>query len=727
MGDGSARPSPATLRLFRIFRTRYTDRGHDFVNTEMHLRYELTRQIWAMVHNTWYPVDNGGGAFSAAVQAIRFPGQRRLLEELAASTERRLKEYGYYHPGNAPTDDVFTNKPHGDAGWRPESVRKIRSLPELAGTDRVIPLGSPAFRDFFDPDWLNRLFRGKEGIKTLMLHEQMLRVYDALGGDAVRSLEFLGVLLSFEGKKPPNKEWKTRFSEAPLGLLEMSRGEAVSLCEDLWLMPLRLDGREEYGIVTEDVSDLLTRACIWGVLALLETGAAPDDRVSPSGAAKPEDVNMHDVCDRLVYAAERWVRVPTSGITASLAAARVLESLGTVESLNGLVKLSRRVKNKTALRTIEKSLENLAGMWNRDRRTIEDSLVEDFGLALCDQEDVPEFSRTWNISRNYNATLKLDRSGRAVLVNENVEKSRVVKGVPKGARDEKNGPEEQVLSEAKSALKSLRSTLSTQSVRMEEAMVSSRPWSMEDWTSAIAANPVLAKLGARLLWRATYLNAAGETESVLVRACYSDGHGGDEPSATEDGELPHGFWRNVSGDPTRLADDAYLSIVHPVSLAEQEIGRWRTVFDAGSVSQPFKQLNREVFRATPPDEPCIGEAVSTRFVGIRVKAGTLYAILKGRGWSGMGFFGEGEEPASKRFQEHGCWATLDRRGYDVEVDANGDDILELGPLSFHSLVNRGGRPTRDGLLPSCEPDALDARVFSEAVRDIALVVAPEAG
>lgn len=677
----------------------------DLRATEIYLRHQLTKHMWAMTNRTWETVEDENGTYERAIRAVYFPGQDELLSRNKEAEGARSSS------GGAPIYDCFDGKhAHYTYRERPENLAKMRRLVDLAGPDGVIAPGDRAFLDLFDPDYLVRRFRMIEGIRTWASHEQCLDVYEAFEERVEPALDLLIALLSYEGKKPPKPGWRgdLRRAAAPLG----NPKEALDLCEKLW----DLRGR-----VLDPPSEVITRASVWGVWALYED--------APSEGAE-EVPDWRDVCDRLVHVGEKWIRMGNEGVGVTLAAARTLQRVGNIEAMNGLVKLSRSVKNKTALRFIEAWLEDLARAWGRDRETIEDLLAEDFGLVFAEEKlpstGVPAVGRTWKLANNYQADLSLNPDGRVELRFTNTRTAREVRSLPKSARGNVGSTTSEAAKECKAMAKALRSSLSTQATRLEGAMVVGRSWRAEDWRATMGANPILQNLARRLVWRASYLDGGGHAASALVRAC-STACIGTDPEANNPADVAFGeeFWCGDDGKQASIPEDAYLSVAHRISMPHEEAEAWRVLLKTHDVIQPFEQVEREVFVRQPGEDQGPGADDSTttrRFAGSVVTHRKLYALLKDRGWSGMGFFGEGEQPAWKDYPSHACRVVLNREGYDLGVDEGGtEETIILGGMTFMGLQHERERwVPHHHLLSLADVPKL---VFSEAVRDVSLFVA----
>lgn len=150
-----------------------------------------------------------------------------------------------------------------------------------------------------------------------------------------------------------------------------------------------------------------------------------------------------------------------------------------------------------------------------------------------------------------------------------------------------------------------------------------------------------------------------------------------------------------AGEPVRIA--------HPVDLLER--GGWpawqRECFAAERV-QPFKQLFRELYPMTGTEG---GADRSRRYAGHQVQPRQALALLGGRGW-----VAHPDEGVTRTFHEAGLTARLGfQEAFYTPADIEG--------LTLEEVIFTRGEAWKP--VPLAE---VPARVFSEAMRDLDLVV-----
>jgi hypothetical protein len=234
--------------------------------------------------------------------------------------------------------------------------------------------------------------------------------------------------------------------------------------------------------------------------------------------------------------------------------------------------------------------------------------------------------------------------------------------------------------------------------RMEDRLASVRAWPDPSWRARFLAHPLGGLFGRRLVWT---VGISGTAEAALP---------------TEDG------WLGVDGRPRPgTGESMVVRLWHPAEATETEIRAWRSRLAASAIDQPIRQVERETFRPLDRDR---GLAADRRFAGRVVDHGRLRAILRQRGWAApyVGAWDQGDEATAWRVFDGGLRAEL--RYQAVERLATGErhERVRLVAVRF---VNA---PTTPPAAPASEATpvelaALPPRVFSEAIRDVSLVVA----
>jgi hypothetical protein len=158
-----------------------------------------------------------------------------------------------------------------------------------------------------------------------------------------------------------------------------------------------------------------------------------------------------------------------------------------------------------------------------------------------------------------------------------------------------------------------------------------------------------------------------------------------------------------------LSPDTLLRIAHPYDLLHTgKWDRWQKDCFLRERIQPFKQVFRELYVLT--DAETTDGTKSQRYTGHQVNPKQALALFNKRGWIGGGEYDYDGDGPRKTFHEDGYTASVNVMGYTMgPADVEGSTIEEI-------------RFTKKGDWKYVELKTVPPRVFSEAMRDLDLVV-----
>lgn len=171
----------------------------------------------------------------------------------------------------------------------------------------------------------------------------------------------------------------------------------------------------------------------------------------------------------------------------------------------------------------------------------------------------------------------------------------------------------------------------------------------------------------------------------------------------------HGFFKDAKlisakGKETKLTDKDKIRIAHCVNIFET--GEWsdyqRFCFE-NELKQPFKQIFRELYK--PTEDELKEKSISRRYAGHQIQPKKTVALLKTRGWKV-----DYEEGLQKVFHKQGFTAKMYAMAdwfSPAEVESPTLETVEFQNLKTYKNVSF---------------EEIDARIFSEVMRDIDLVV-----
>ncbi len=156
--------------------------------------------------------------------------------------------------------------------------------------------------------------------------------------------------------------------------------------------------------------------------------------------------------------------------------------------------------------------------------------------------------------------------------------------------------------------KTLKEVLKIQAERLEDAMITGRRWTPEEFQMLLVKHPLMVNLARQ-----------------LVFGCY-DGQGAVQSTfrITEDQSLA-----DSNDDPCDLPGAGSIGVVHPAHLDEAAKSAWGQVLSDYEIIPPFQQLGREICRPEPGD---LDLTSITRFKGPKIPGITVYGILERSHW-----------------------------------------------------------------------------------------------
>lgn len=186
--------------------------------------------------------------------------------------------------------------------------------------------------------------------------------------------------------------------------------------------------------------------------------------------------------------------------------------------------------------------------------------------------------------------------------------------------------------EFKQMKKQIKTVASGQKLRLEQALSSARLWSIDSWKRLFVKNPVMHQFAIGLVW-----------------GIYEDGKLAQSFRYMEDGSfntkdeeeyfLPEGGAENEAGhapSKDRQADsgrvllrDAKIGLVHPIELTKEELKAWKQQLEDYEITQPFPQLEREIFTVAEGE---LTQRKFSRFSGRVVNDMRLGSKLTEFGW-----------------------------------------------------------------------------------------------
>ena len=273
-----------------------------------------------------------------------------------------------------------------------------------------------------------------------------------------------------------------------------------------------------------------------------------------------------------------------------------LRAIGTDTALMALNGIAQKVKFKALKERAQVMMAGIATARGLTREQLADRIVPDVGLDARGGRDFDFGPRQFRLVLG---------PGMKPLVRDGAGKVRPDLPAPNQADDPTKA--EAATAEWKLLKKTLRETLKIQAERLEDAMITGRRWTPEEFETLLVRHPLMINLG-RLLVFAEY-DAAGRVARTF--------------RVTEDQTLA-----DQNDDPAP-APAGPVGIVHAAHVDDAAKSAWGQVLGDYEIIPPFAQLGREICRPEPED---LDATEITRFCGPKVPGIVMYGMLERSHW-----------------------------------------------------------------------------------------------
>lgn len=201
--------------------------------------------------------------------------------------------------------------------------------------------------------------------------------------------------------------------------------------------------------------------------------------------------------------------------------------------------------------------------------------------------------------RNFTVTLMPDFS---LSIFDN-EKQKTIKSMPSpGANDDvvKATAAKKEFSELK---KQIKATVQSQTNRLEKVLMNGRCWTVASWNKLFVENPIMHRFATGLIWGV---------------------YDGDKLTDTFR-YMEDGTFNTVDEEEYTLPEQASITLVHPIELAEDVLAGWKEQLDDYEIVQPIPQLTAPIIVLEEKDTN--GNKI-TRYNGSIVKSGKISGMAK---------------------------------------------------------------------------------------------------
>ena len=274
-----------------------------------------------------------------------------------------------------------------------------------------------------------------------------------------------------------------------------------------------------------------------------------------------------------------------------------LRAIGSDTALTALNGIAQKLKFKGLKQKAQEMMEGIAQARGLTREQLADRVVPDCGLDA-------RGSRAFDFGpRQFRFVLGPEMKP---LVRDAAGKIR--SDLPAPTKADEPDKAEAAVAEWKLLKKTLREVLKIQAERLEDAMITGRRWTPDEFQTLLVQHPLMVNL-VRQLVLAAYDDAGKVTQTFRV---------------TEDQTLA-----DHNDEEIDLPTSGSIGVVHPAHLDEATKSAWGQVLGDYAIIPPFAQLGRDICRPDPAD---LEATEITRYRGPKIPGIVMYGMLERSQW-----------------------------------------------------------------------------------------------
>lgn len=277
-------------------------------------------------------------------------------------------------------------------------------------------------------------------------------------------------------------------------------------------------------------------------------------------------------------------------------AVKALALNGSSTALLLVDQISRKFKFRQVKTAAGEALSYAAEQLGITKAELEDRIVPNLGFDERMEQTFDYGTRSFKVILN--AALELE------IYDENGKK---LKNLPAPGKKDEPEKAKAASDSFKLLKKQLKTVISNQKLRLEQAMSAERLWQTEQWQELFVKNPVMHQFAIGLIW-----------------GVYENGGLKDTFRYMEDGTF-----NTVEEEEYELPENGSIGLIHPIELDADTLAAWKEQLSDYEVTQPIEQLERPVYRITEEEEK---QRELTRFGGKLLNGLSLSGKLQGMGW-----------------------------------------------------------------------------------------------
>ena len=338
--------------------------------------------------------------------------------------------------------------------------------------------------------------------------------------------------------------------------------------------------------------------------------------------------------------------------------------------------IARKFRYRQVKEAASKALEEAAVQLGISKAELEDKIVPN--LEFNEQmERVFDYG-----SRKF--VVSLTPSLELLITDETGKK---IKNLPAPAKKDEEKKAKEAYEAYKLLKKQLKTVVTNQKIRLEQALSNERLWSATNWNELFVKNPIMHQFAIGLIW-----------------GHYEDGKLKETFRYMEDGSF-----NTMDEDEYEWNEEAMIGLVHPMELSKEELEVWKEQLADYEITQPIEQLEREIYRITEEEKE---QTELTRFGGKVLNGLSLVNKLLSLGWR-RGEIGDGGWYKTLYKEDGTVGVELEFSG--VSIGWEGENVTVYG-VQFYK-VGEVVRDRYDKIKQEClySLQEISPRYFSEIV------------
>ena len=350
-----------------------------------------------------------------------------------------------------------------------------------------------------------------------------------------------------------------------------------------------------------------------------------------------------DIVKKLHHQIQEWPKEARGAIASEAVQALALSP--TPQGLLIVDGISRKFKFKQIKAAAVKALEFAASQLGITTEELADRIVPNLGFDENMQRKFDYGERKFTVT--ITTALEVE------VFDENGKK---LKNLPTPGKKDDEAKATAAYEEFKQMKKQMKTTVSSQKMRLEMALSTERQWSVQAWKDLFVKNPIMHQFAIGLIWGVyedrklvssfRYMedgsfNTEDEEEFILPE------NGQDAQSASQeqfegqrqsnDGQSQidgQGKSNSQSQDQVVVqgcssVQGHLIGLVHPIDLSQESLKNWKEQLDDYEIIQPIEQLDRQVYYRTEEEK---NQKELGRFQGVIVNDLSLNGKLTKQGW-----------------------------------------------------------------------------------------------